>query len=153
MKNIIVILAATLAGAAHAAPVSMLNPVPYADGAIVAGKIKRECTIDVQLADAIKRFAAGKGPLGFANPSLYGLGNGAIADVLPPSTPTAVLRNGGANGQATTIRTINSVPIGTTGTVVEGADTSLRTTAGYDNVTGLGTPVGPGFVTALRNRP
>lgn len=61
MKKVIVILAATLAGAAHAAPVSMLNPVPYADNAIVAGKIKRECTIDVQLADAIKRFAGEKG--------------------------------------------------------------------------------------------
>jgi len=58
LKNAFIIFAATLAGAAHAAPVSMLNPVPYADSAIIAGKIKRECTIDVQLADAIKKSAA-----------------------------------------------------------------------------------------------
>jgi hypothetical protein len=61
LKHIFVVLAAAVAGAAHAAPVSMLNPVPYADSAIVAGKIKRECTIDVQLADAIKRSAATAG--------------------------------------------------------------------------------------------
>ncbi len=61
MKHTFVILAAALAGAAHAAPISMLNPVPYADSAIVAGKIKRECTIDAQLADAIKRSAATAG--------------------------------------------------------------------------------------------
>jgi subtilase family serine protease len=96
------------------------------------------------------RFDAGKGSLGFVNPSLYALGNGkAIADVQPPSTPTAVLRNTGATGQTTTLRTINSVPDSTGEQVIEGADTSLRTTPGYDNVTGLGTPNGLTFVNAL----
>jgi hypothetical protein len=64
-----------------------------------------------------------------------------------------VLRNTGATGTATTLRTINSVPVGTSGTVVEGADTSLRTTAGWDNVTGLGTPWVPAFVSALAAAP
>ena len=40
-------------------------------------------------------------------------------------------------------------PIGTTGPVIEGADTSLRTTAGYDDVTGLGRPAIPTLVSAL----
>jgi subtilase family serine protease len=100
------------------------------------------------------RAQAGKGAIGFLNPVLYSLtGSTAIHDVLPPASPTAVLRNTGATGTATTLRTINSVPVGTSGTVVEGADTSLRTTAGWDNVTGLGTPWVPAFVSALAAAP
>jgi hypothetical protein len=49
----------------------------------------------------------------------------------------------------TTLRTINSVPRSANGGVIEGADTSLRTTNGYDNVTGLGTPILPDLVAAL----
>lgn len=52
------------------------------------------------------------------------------------------------NTLLTTLRTINSVP-SANGEVIEGADTSLRTTTGYDNVTGLGTPMVPDLVTAL----
>ena len=33
--------------------------------------------------------------------------------------------------------------------MIEGADTSLRTTAGYDDVTGLGRPEIPSLVAAL----
>ncbi len=54
----------------------------------------------------------------------------------------------------TSFRTINSVPkTGTTGPVIEGADTSLRTTHGWDDVTGLGTPNVPGLVDVLSNLP
>jgi hypothetical protein len=48
---------------------------------------------------------------------------------------------------------INSVPVATTGQVIEGADTSLRTTQGYDNVTGLGVPNVPAFVAAFSRLP
>jgi subtilase family serine protease len=99
--------------------------------------------------------------LGFANPALYGISpsspgsHGAIEDVLPPSDPTAVLRNredyapDGTPVLHTMLRTINSVPASANGTVVEGADTSLRTAGGWDDVTGLGTPWVPALVTAL----
>jgi subtilase family serine protease len=102
------------------------------------------------------------GRLGFVNPALYAIGpsapgsHAAIEDVLPPASPTAVLRNQEAYDAAgnpilrTSLRTINSVPVGTSGPVIEGADTSLRTTGGYDNVTGLGTPYAPALVAALR---
>jgi subtilase family serine protease len=102
------------------------------------------------------------GRLGFVNPALYAIGpsapgsHAAIEDVLPPASPTAVLRNQEAYDAAgnpflvTSLRTINSVPVGTSGPVIEGADTSLRTTRGYDNVTGLGTPYAPALVAALR---
>jgi len=49
--------------------------------------------------------------------------------------------------------TINSTATGTTGPVIEGADSSLRTTRGYDNVTGLGTPNVPAFIGAFTNLP
>ena len=80
------------------------------------------------------------GRIGFINPTLYRSGAGApgshaaIEDVLPPATPTAVLRNVesyDANGNPillTSLRTINSVPVSTTGPVIEGAHTSLRIT-------------------------
>jgi subtilase family serine protease len=99
--------------------------------------------------------------VGFVNPALYAISpsapgsHAAIEDVLPPASPTAVLRNLESYDAAgnpillTSLRTINSVPVGTSGPVIEGADTSLRTTRGYDNVTGLGTPYAPAFVAAL----
>jgi subtilase family serine protease len=90
--------------------------------------------------------------VGFVNPALYhlGLGSGSIVDVLPPAAPTAALRNtGGSTSPGTTLRTMNSVPVGTTGQVIEGADSSLRTTNGWDNVTGLGTPYVPLLVQIL----
>jgi subtilase family serine protease len=91
------------------------------------------------------------GDVGFANPALYTTARGGLVDVLAPSTPTAVLRNVEADPTTllTSMRTVNSVPIGTTGPVIEGADTSLRTTTGYDNVTGLGRPAIPTLVSAL----
>ncbi|MDX6228375.1 MAG: hypothetical protein QOI76_1765 [Frankiales bacterium] len=96
------------------------------------------------------RLDNGDGLLGFANPALYSLSSGLV-DVLAPAAPTAVLRNAEVTPTSlqTSVRTINSVPQSVNGPVIEGADTSLRTTAGYDNVTGLGTPDIPGLVAAL----
>ena len=92
---------------------------------------------------------ATKGPVGFVNPALYAAASGLV-DVKAPEAPTAVLRNVEVDPTTllTTLRTINSVP-SANGEVIEGADTSLRTTNGYDNVTGLGTPMVPALVTAL----
>ncbi|MDP9233813.1 MAG: S53 family peptidase [Actinomycetota bacterium] len=99
--------------------------------------------------------------LGFANPVLYAISpsspgsHGAIEDVLAPTSPTAVLRNqedyepDGTPVLHTSLRTINSTPTDTTGPVIEGADTSLRTTRAWDDVTGLGTPYVPNLVAAL----
>lgn len=96
--------------------------------------------------------SANGGPVGFVNPALYALSStsGALVDVNAPSNATSVLRNvGSSTPLATTLRTINSYPVGTTGKVVEGADSSLRTTRGYDDVTGLGTPNVPNLIAAL----
>ncbi len=103
------------------------------------------------------RFDRHKQAVGFVNPALYLLGVGApgstyapIIDVLPPQTPTAVLR--GYLGDSTKVRvvTMNSVPSAADPTkVIEGADSSLLTTVGYDNVTGLGTPNVPALIRAF----
>lgn len=91
------------------------------------------------------------GAVGFVNPALYTTARSGLTDVLAPSDATAVLRNVEADPTTllTTLRTINSVPSSANGLVIEGADSSLRTTMGYDNVTGLGTPMVPALVKAL----
>ena len=100
------------------------------------------------------RSAQGKGRIGFVNPALYQLPVGTsnasapIVDVRAPSAPTALLRRNlvTTNSFEVVLRTVNSVPAGG---VLEGADTSLRTTTGWDNVTGLGTPYVPLLITSL----
>jgi hypothetical protein len=47
------------------------------------------------------------------------------------------------------VATINSAPKTDNTVVIEGVDTSLRTTHGYDNVTGLGTPNIPAIIDAV----
>jgi subtilase family serine protease len=81
---------------------------------------------------------------GFANPALYGLaGTGAFRDVLPASTPLAAVRRDFVNsvnrkkGYEVSLRSFNR-------------DSSLRTTPGYDNVTGIGSPNGAAFINGLR---
>jgi subtilase family serine protease len=100
------------------------------------------------------RFAIGKPAIGFVNPALYllasvgGTGTGGpIADVLPPSEPTAVLRGYVSDLNELRVVTMNSTLSGKT--VVEGADTSYRTTVGYDEVTGLGAPWLPTLIDSL----
>jgi subtilase family serine protease len=103
------------------------------------------------------RFDRHKHAVGFVNPALYLLGVGApgstyapIIDIRAPKTPTAVLR--GYLGDPTKVRvvTMNSVPSDTDPTqVIEGANSSFRTTPGYDNVTGLGVPNVPAMIRAF----
>ena len=104
------------------------------------------------------RFEKHRHAVGFVNPALYLLNVGApgstyapIIDVRPPATPTAVLR--GYLGDNTRVRvvTMNSVPSDADPTkVIEGANTSYRTTPGYDNVTGLGVPNVPAMIRAFQ---
>jgi subtilase family serine protease len=108
------------------------------------------------------RFESHKGTVGFANPALYHLGHGGdddsapIVDVKKPSSPTAVLRDYIGTPGKLRVVTINSVPNPNyvsgdddQPAVIEGADTSYRTTRGYDEVTGLGTPNVPALIRAF----
>lgn len=101
------------------------------------------------------RFKIGKGAVGFVNPALYAIaaagGGGpgsAIVDVKPPKSPTAVLRGYTTNSHLLRVVTMNST-LDAKGNIIEGADTSYRTTPGYDDVTGLGTPWVPSLIEAL----
>jgi subtilase family serine protease len=102
------------------------------------------------------RFAHHKKAVGLANPALYLLNAGPpgssspIIKVNKPAAPTALLR--GYLGDPTKVRvvTMNSTLSATDPSmVIEGADTSLRTTGIYDNVTGLGTPYVPALIQAF----
>ena len=100
------------------------------------------------------RMDAGKSVIGFANPALYANAGSGLKDVLAPSSPLGMLRNfGDSTGITTRFRTINSTVVSTTGPVIEGANSSLRTTRGYDNVTGLGTANVPALIPALTQLP
>ncbi len=88
--------------------------------------------------------AAGK-PHGFANPLFYELaGSPAFNDVVNPASTVAVVRTNFVNGvddsagKAYVLRTMNNQ-----------TTTSLRTTPGYDDVTGLGTPTSA-FLDAMK---
>ena len=69
-------------------------------------------------------------PLGFANPSLYALGlvKGVFHDVQPSASPIAMMTQSG--------RTLLTM----------GLDSSLTSTKGYDDSTGLGTPNGGAYL-------
>ncbi len=68
--------------------------------------------------------------IGSANPTLYMLGGKAYRDILPTKEPVAV-----ANPAGSYLLTFDR-------------DSSLQTTFGYDDVTGLGSPAGQTFVKA-----
>jgi hypothetical protein len=79
---------------------------------------------------------------GFANPAFYGVaGTAALHDIVNPSSTVAVVRNDyrnsvdATNGVLTSLRTMNQT-------------LGLKTTTGYDDVTGVGTPTGT-FISAL----
>jgi subtilase family serine protease len=88
-------------------------------------------------------------PFGFINPLLYRLaGTGAVYDTLPLTGSSPALWRGMACGTfvcgAVTLATFDDqspAMFGYTGQV---------TLAGYDNMTGIGTPNGQQFITALR---
>jgi subtilase family serine protease len=63
-------------------------------------------------------------PIGFANPLFYAAGDYLFRDITPTKSPVAVTRRQG------------------TALVTFDIDTTLATTRGYDDVTGLGTPYG-----------
>ncbi len=91
------------------------------------------------LADQAAGFAHG-----FATPALYQLaGTGAFHDVTAAPTRIAVVRRDFVNGVnrkkgfEISLRTFD-------------LDSSLRSTPGFDNVTGLGSPNGTAFIDALR---
>jgi subtilase family serine protease len=80
-------------------------------------------------------------PHGFANPALYELaGSSAFRDIVDPPSTIAAVRSDYDNGESGSVsyslRTMNQ-----TGT--------LHTILGYDDVTGLGTPNGAAFLSAL----
>jgi len=95
-------------------------------------------------------------PIGFANPALYSLTTGTadssapIIDVLPPSSPIAVLRKY-FHDPVVYVNSMNSAPDPSGSGVIEGADADywLLTSEGYDAVTGLGTPNVPSLIEAL----
>jgi subtilase family serine protease len=108
------------------------------------------------------RKAAGRPVVGFANPWLYATKPGTtlqasgLNDVQAPTKPTAVLRAYVANSNVRVV-TINSVPdvlyltpfaLQVCATAIcEGIDDVFNyTTAGYDDVTGLGVPYVPNLI-------
>jgi subtilase family serine protease len=84
-------------------------------------------------------------PHGFANPALYAAAGTAAFYDPQPVTGLGVVRvdfaNGtdDADGTITTFRTLDTT-----------VDTILRARVGYDDITGVGTPNGVGFLNALR---
>jgi subtilase family serine protease len=90
------------------------------------------------LADQVARH-----PHGFANPALYRQYRTAAFRDIKPGPKRGVVRNNFANdenaadGITTSVRTFD-LPL------------SIRTAAGYDDVTGLGVPNGAAFLNALR---
>ncbi len=84
-------------------------------------------------------------PHGFMNPTLYAhKGSSAFRDVTDPAETVAVVRvdfvNGidASNGTTTSLRTTNQTQVGHT-----------DVTPGYDDVTGLGSPNGSSFFSAI----
>jgi len=115
---------------------------------------------------AIAAQKAGHG-LGQAAPLMYTLPSGAVSDVVPvgspnnvtgsitvaPNPPTTYSADDLAqplDGTTTYYSAIYNSPFSTRWFVLTfGTDTSLKTSIGWDNVTGVGTPDGANFVNAL----
>jgi subtilase family serine protease len=94
------------------------------------------------------RAAAGDGPAGLASQYLYDLPSGAVRDVKPPTF-------GNANSSAAAGPDSRSLWYGSffSGSLFDlgfNSDTSLDTATGWDDVTGVGSPVAPAFVNALK---
>jgi hypothetical protein len=114
---------------------------------------------------AIAAQKAGHG-LGQAAGLVYGLPAGAVTDVVPFSSASNVTGTiTTAGGMANVTADQLAAPLGNTTTyysslynspfstrwfvITFGTDSSLATTPGWDNVTGLGTPNGWNFVNAI----
>jgi subtilase family serine protease len=94
---------------------------------------------------ALANQAAGR-DLGFINPALYQLaGSDSFRDIVNPASPVAVVRSNWVNSQSSTQgRSFSLRSMNDTGT--------LHTTPGYDDVTGLGSPLMTKLVQALSQR-
>ena len=94
------------------------------------------------------RAEAGDGPAGLASQYLYDLPAGAVRDVTPPAF-------GNPNTSAAASSDSRSLWYGSffSGSLFDlgfNSDTSLDTAPGWDDVTGVGSPVAPAFVNALK---
>jgi subtilase family serine protease len=115
---------------------------------------------------ALATQAAGKW-LGQASPLLYTLPAGAITDVTdvigpdnvngetdsPPLAPTYYTAAQLLPPLQTTVNFVSSMYMGSTTrwyAISFGTDSSLTTGKGWDNVTGLGTPNGAAFISAIQ---
>jgi subtilase family serine protease len=132
--------------------VALTIPREYCEGSIGGTSLASPLFAGVLALVNQARAEIGSSAVGFVNPALYALDRSdssgpyaAITDVNKPTSPTAVLRGYVTNLHELRVVTMNSTPH----PLVEGTDTSLRTTAGYDNVTGVGTPNVPAFIEAL----
>jgi len=101
------------------------------------------------------RFSQFEPSVGFINPVLYVLPVGKpgstapIVDVRPPTTPVALLRGYLASANKVRVVSVNSFQLSASAAVREGFNTSYRTTPGYDESTGLGTPYVPALINEL----
>lgn len=121
---------------------------------------------------ALANQAAGGGPIGQAAPLLYNLPFSAISDVrqigsvnnvkgiisipnAPPKPPTIIHESARAlaGPLGNTINFVSALFQSTVSTrwnvFTFGTDSSLTTGLGWDNVTGVGTPKGMGFIKAV----
>jgi len=91
--------------------------------------------------EALADQAAGH-PHGFANPAIYRLRANAVRDVVDPAQTLSAVRvdfsnsTDAADGLVTSLRTFNQTQ-------------TLSTRPGYDDVTGVGSPVASAYVNAL----
>jgi subtilase family serine protease len=82
--------------------------------------------------------------LGFVNPLYYKLiGTPALHDIVAPTTPVAQVRTNFANGLNSGMG--KTWELGT----IDVQSSTLHSTKGYDDETGVGTPRGPWFFAAI----
>ena len=93
------------------------------------------------------RAAAGHGPAGLASQYLYDLPAGAVRDIVAPSFGNP--NESAAAGPDSRSLFYGSFYSGSLFNVGFNSDTSLDTATGWDDVTGVGSPVAPAFVAAL----
>jgi subtilase family serine protease len=96
------------------------------------------------------RAAAGHGPAGLASQYLYDLNDTAIRDVTPPTFGNP--NTSAAAGPDSRSLWYGSFYSGSLFDLGFNSDTSLDTATGWDDVTGVGSPIAPGFVQALANK-
>jgi subtilase family serine protease len=94
------------------------------------------------------RAANGHGPAGLASQYLYNLPAGAVRDVRPPSFGNPNESTAGTPDSRSLF--YGSFFSGSLFNLGFNADTSLDTSTGWDDVTGVGSPVAPAFVNALK---